>query len=146
MFLNAYAIAAVEHWRKQVGDQLRRAFATQTVLPHYSPGYDGWDLKDQARLFRLLLDRDKLTNGGGGPANPIQLLESGGLLPHKSTLAVYGVTPRDDIAANEIDEYWSCRVGPGIDSHAANYVFPEKTLKKWRDQRSDSESQDRENH
>jgi hypothetical protein len=54
------------------------------VLPHYSPGYPGWDIADQARLLSLI----------GGDALPFELevFESGMLRPKKSLLAVFGVT------------------------------------------------------
>ncbi|MEM8678421.1 MAG: hypothetical protein AAGF97_03600, partial [Planctomycetota bacterium] len=127
MFLNAYAIAAVEHWRAETGKQLTQRFASEgrTVLPHYSPGYDGWGLSDQARLYRLLAE----------DGIPIQLLASGGLSPNKSTLAVYGITPRRDFG-EPLAEYWTCRVSAAPSrTRTARYAFPEKTLKKWRDQR-----------
>ena len=127
MFLNAYAIAAVEHWRDEAKRQLQQVFAEErrTVLPHYSPGYDGWGLADQARLFRLLQ----------AEGSPLRLLDSGGLLPHKSTLAVYGVTPRDDLE-QPLDHYWSCRTSPSCTAAQSHrYAFPERTLRKWRDQR-----------
>ncbi len=127
MFLNAYAIATVEHLRWQMGDQLRRTLGKSqtTVLPHYSPGYDGWDLADQARLFRLL-ESDSL---------PLELLPSGGLVPSKSTLAAYGLTQRADFK-EDLEQYWSCRAAPASTAAvSASYAFPEKALAKWRDKR-----------
>ncbi len=130
MFLNAYAIATVEHLRWQAGDHLRHIFgeSNTTVLPHYSPGYDGWDLADQARLFRLI---------GNGQSNsvPLELLPSGGLRPSKSTLAAYGVTRRTDFD-EDLQQYWSCRATPtSVARPSASYDFPEKALIKWRDGR-----------
>jgi len=107
MFLNAYSIAMVEHLRWQAGDHPRRTLSETKVmvLLHYSPGYDGWDLADQARLFRLI------RNKGQSTLNPLQLLSSGGLRPNKSTLAAYGVTRRID-PGQDLEQYWSCRSGP----------------------------------
>jgi len=127
MFLNAYAIATVEHLRYQIGEQLRQTFAASetTVLPHYSPGYDGWDLADQASLFRLL----------GSDSLPLELLPSGGLVPSKSTLAAFGITQRADLD-EEIDQYWRCRATPASTvGTSSSYAFPEKALTKWRDKR-----------
>ncbi len=57
------------------------------VLPHYSPGYTGWELGDQVRLFGLLRER----NGGSLPQG-VRVMESGMLVPKKSLLAFFGVT------------------------------------------------------
>ena len=131
MFLNAYAIATVEHLRWQVGDHLRRTFqaAGSTVLPHYSPGYDGWDLADQSRLYRLIRDN------GEADDKPLRLLPSGGLCPSKSTLAAYGVTHKTDFD-EDLDRYWSCQSAPTMKTRRnSGYAFPEKALVRWRDKR-----------
>jgi len=131
MFLNAYAIATVEHMRWQAGDLLRKSLGESktTVLPHYSPGYDGWDLADQARLYRLFCDQ------GEADSLPLQLLRSGGLIPSKSTLAAFGITRRTDFD-EDLDEYWSCRSAPHSTVRSnSSYAFPEKALAKWRDRR-----------
>ena len=129
MFLNAYAIATVEHLRQAIGELLRSAFSESatTVLPHYSPGYEGWDLGDQSRLFQLLAE------GRNGTALPIQLLPSGGLNPSKSTLAAFGLTQRTDFK-EDLHQYWSCRSAPSATVRSC-YSFPEKALMKWRDNR-----------
>ena len=57
------------------------------VLPHYSPGYSGWDIADQIKLWNLI----RQNNGGGFPGE-LDVLESGMLRPKKSLLAVFGVT------------------------------------------------------
>jgi len=58
----------------------------QAVLPHYSPGYPGWDVADQQRLLELT------TRAGRGFPGDIRALDSGMLQPKKSLLAVFGVT------------------------------------------------------
>jgi len=131
MFLNAYAIATVEHLRWRAGDLLRRSLSESgtTVLPHYSPGYDGWDLADQARLYRLFLRH------GDSASLPLELLPSGGLIPSKSTLAAFGITHRTDFD-EDLDAYWSCRSAPTSTVRtSSSYAFPEKALAKWRDKR-----------
>jgi hypothetical protein len=55
------------------------------VLPHDSPGYTGWDIAEQPAPLPLV------TNGLALPG-PLRALESGGLAPKKSLLAVYGLT------------------------------------------------------
>jgi len=130
MFLNAYAIATVEHLRWQVGAHLRSTLGAETtVLPHYSPGYDGWELADQARLFKLI------ASNGQSSSMPLELLDSGGLRPSKSTLAAYGITTRTDFD-EELEQYWNCRAVPTATIRTDNnYAFPEKTLVRWREKR-----------
>jgi hypothetical protein len=57
--------------------------------PHYSPGYSGWDVADQNKLFELI---------ARGRAQPwpelLDVLPSGMLRPKKSLLAVFGLTDR----------------------------------------------------
>ena len=57
------------------------------ALPHYSPGYSGWDIADQVKLWNLLRQ-----NHGGGFPGELEVLETGMLRPKKSLLAVVGVT------------------------------------------------------
>jgi hypothetical protein len=67
---------------------------------------------------------------------PIRLLESGGLQPAKSIIAVYGITSRSDLA-NARRDYWT-RTAPAAASTSGpqrKYAFSEKTLKLWRDKR-----------
>ncbi|MEO2047746.1 MAG: hypothetical protein ABGX16_14370 [Pirellulales bacterium] len=131
MFLNAYAIATVEHLRWRVGDQLRRTLneSETTVLPHYSPGYDGWDLTDQSRLFRLFCDQ------GESDSPPLEILPSGGMIPSKSTLAAFGITQRRDFD-KDLDQFWSCPATPASTVRSSSsYAFPKKALSKWRDKR-----------
>jgi len=59
------------------------------VLPHYSPGYPGWDIAQQAKL-RDLVDLERRSDLPGD----VRVLETGMLRPKKSLLAVFGLTPR----------------------------------------------------
>jgi len=84
-FLDTFASAVAEQLVADLGARLcdwaeRRRMA---VLPHYSPGYSGWDVGEQPRLFHLL---------GAGLPGPLEVLESGALRPKKSLLAVFGLT------------------------------------------------------
>ncbi len=130
MFLNSYAIAAVEHLRWTLGEHLSRTYQEQgmTVLPHYSPGYEGWGLEDQHKLFALIAEERAATQ-------PLEILESGCLRPLKSTLAAYGITNRTDLG--KLDEYWTKSVvlDSATTATPTHYAFPERTLDRWREKR-----------
>jgi hypothetical protein len=57
------------------------------ALPHYSPGYSGWDVAEQGRFFEALRPH----NGKGMPGE-IRVMQSGMLQPKKSLLALIGIT------------------------------------------------------
>ncbi len=57
------------------------------ILPHYSPGYSGWDVSDQVKLWKLFRE-----NGTPQVNGTLDVLETGMLRPKKSLLAVFGVT------------------------------------------------------
>jgi hypothetical protein len=87
-FLEVYSSALVEHlimttrarlctWADQNG---------MAVLPHYSPGYSGWDVAEQSKLLGLL-ERNCLDL-----SRRISALSTGMLAPKKSLLAVFGLT------------------------------------------------------
>jgi len=59
------------------------------AVPHYSPGYTGWDVADQEKLFNLI------TRGMSQPLpEAVEVLPTGMLRPKKSILAVFGLTLR----------------------------------------------------
>ncbi len=59
------------------------------AIPHYSPGYAGWDVAEQNLLFeRLIADRETIF------PEPLEVLSSGMLRPKKSLLAIIGLAPR----------------------------------------------------
>ena len=130
MALHAYGVAVVEHLRAtlraRLEDLVRRSFTDAWVLPHYSPGHEGWGLFDQEQLFDLLPAR-----------GPLSLGESGALQPSKSTLTAFGVS-RAARDASFGDAFWfhhpsGERSSERADTHRAEeqYSFPEKALKKW---------------
>ena len=57
------------------------------VLPHHSPGYAGWDILDQIKLWSLIRRSQSHQLEGR-----LEVLDSGMLRPKKSLLAVFGVT------------------------------------------------------
>jgi hypothetical protein len=87
-FLEVFGSAVVENLITNSGARIC-AWAEENgmaVLPHYSPGYSGWDTADQNRLF------DAIRAGTNRLPGDLRVLESGMLQPKKSLLAVFGVT------------------------------------------------------
>jgi hypothetical protein len=87
-FMEVFGSTVVEHLVTNSGARIC-AWAGENgtaVLPHYSPGYSGWDTSDQNRLFEAIRHK-----AGGFPAD-LGVMESGMLRPKKSLLAVFGVT------------------------------------------------------
>jgi hypothetical protein len=58
------------------------------AVPHYSPGYAGWDVAEQNRLHALIVK-----GMNGVLPGPLEVLSSGMLRPKKSLLAVFGLAP-----------------------------------------------------
>ena len=57
------------------------------ALPHFSPGYSGWDIREQAAFWRLFQQ-----SFNGRLPGELEVLDSGMLRPKKSLLAVIGLT------------------------------------------------------
>jgi hypothetical protein len=96
-FLIVYASAVVEHLTTMTGARLC-AWADQqgmAVLPHYSPGYPGWDLSDQAPLWSLIQK-----DAGSNLPVELEVMGSGMLRPGKSQLSAFGITRRTDLVKN----------------------------------------------
>ncbi len=88
-FMEMFGSAVVEHlvtvasghicgWADQNG---------AAALPHYSPGYSGWDISDQIKLWNLLHG-----NGARHLEGNLEVMETGMLRPKKSLLTLLGVT------------------------------------------------------
>jgi hypothetical protein len=88
-FMEMYGSAVVEHlvtvasgricgWADQRG---------MVALPHYSPGYSGWDMADQPKLWELIRQRKHRDFPG-----ELQVMDTGMLRPKKSLLALFGLT------------------------------------------------------
>ena len=89
-FLEIYGSAVVEDLVARTSGRLcdLAGQAGLMAVPHYSPGYAGWDVAEQNRLFSLI------TRGLGRPLpGPLEVLASGMLRPKKSLLAVFGLAP-----------------------------------------------------
>ncbi len=92
-FLEIFGSAVVEHLTTTTGARLCGWADNQSlaVLPHYSPGYQEWDIREQAALL------DVLRRGAKQPLpGQIEVLDSGMLRPKKSLLAVFGLTRHID--------------------------------------------------
>lgn len=88
-FLEMYGSAVVEHLVTAANGRIC-AWADQqgmVALPHYSPGYSGWDVSDQIKLWQLL----RQFNGTSFPGE-LEVMDTGMLRPKKSLLAVIGLT------------------------------------------------------
>ncbi|HEY5552304.1 MAG TPA: hypothetical protein VIK52_10475 [Opitutaceae bacterium] len=123
------------------------------AVPHYSPGYSGWDVTDQNKLFGLIASG--MTKSFPGP---IDVLSSGMLKPKKSMLAVFGLAPAG-IATEAAAAHTPCdgcsfspcqyrrapyRHDPGARTGAAQpqsepsrpgYTVNPRALRKWADER-----------
>jgi len=88
-FLEMFGSAVVEHLVTVASGRIcgwadRHGAA---ALPHYSPGYSGWDISDQVKLWHLLREK-----GAAHLNGRLDVLETGMLRPKKSLLAVFGIT------------------------------------------------------
>ena len=91
-FLEVFGSAVVEQLVAGASGQVCALAETGgwMAVPHYSPGYAGWDVAEQNRLHELVFRGGAVTT----PA-PLEVLASGMLRPKKSLLAVIGLTPHD---------------------------------------------------
>lgn len=89
-FLETFASAVVEQLSAAVGARLCSEAEGDglQVLPHYSPGYPGWDLSDQIPLVELLKRKD------WPPGLRLDVMDSGQLIPKKSLVGLFPVAPR----------------------------------------------------
>jgi len=138
MFLHAYAVTVCEHLRASGATRLRDQLGPSgiTVLPHYSPGYEGWPLSEQAALFSVLSGS---VSSGIDDRCPLRVLPSGGLRPARSTLAAFGITRRQNLDS-PLEDFWCDQRLPSAtnggksetgESKTRHYSFPERALSKW---------------
>ena len=87
-FLEMFGSAVVEDLVARTSGRICDLAAHQGLMavPHYSPGYSGWDVVEQGRLFELIAGRMSRPF----PA-PLEVFASGMLRPKKSLLAVFGL-------------------------------------------------------
>ncbi len=92
-FLEVFGSAVVEHIVAATSGRICDLAEHNglVAVPHYSPGYSGWDVADQNKLFELI------TRGATQSfAGPLEVLSSGMLKPKKSLLAVFGLATRSE--------------------------------------------------
>ena len=89
-FLEMFGSAVVEHLVATLSGRICALAdsAGLEAVPHYSPGYTGWDVAEQVPLFGLIRDRMSQPL-----PEPVEVLSSGMLRPKKSLLAVVGLAP-----------------------------------------------------
>jgi hypothetical protein len=90
-FLEMFGSAVVEHLVATLSGRICDLAEHDGLMAisHYSPGYTGWDVADQKKLFDLLV------RGMTQPfPEPLEVMPSGMLRPKKSLLAVVGLTAR----------------------------------------------------
>lgn len=94
-FLEMFGTAVVEQLIATANGHICAWADTQkrTALPHHSPGYSGWDISEQPKLWRLLTDATT-----GALPGELTVLESGMLKPKKSLLALVGVASQREAA------------------------------------------------
>jgi hypothetical protein len=88
-FLETYGSAVVEQLIVLASARIC-AWADENkmaALPHFSPGYSGWDIAEQLPLWGLFQK-----NFAGAFPGKLEVLDSGMLRPKKSLLAVIGLT------------------------------------------------------
>lgn len=88
-FLEMFGSAVVEHLVAGLNGRICDLAGQEgwVAVPHYSPGYTGWDVADQNRLHELILRGRREP----WPEN-LEVLASGMLRPKKSLLGVVGLT------------------------------------------------------
>jgi hypothetical protein len=89
-FLEMFASAVVEDLVARASGRICALAGHRHLMavPHYSPGYSGWDVAEQGRLFELITARL-----GRPLPGPLEVLSSGMLKPKKSLLGVFGLAP-----------------------------------------------------
>jgi hypothetical protein len=88
-FMEMFGSAVVEHLVAVASGRICAWADGQgmVALPHYSPGYTGWDVADQPKLWQLI----RQTRGRDFPGE-LQVMDTGMLRPKKSLLALFGLT------------------------------------------------------
>jgi hypothetical protein len=96
-FMEMYGSAVVEHLITIASGRICDWADPQgmVALPHHSPGYSGWDISDQKKLWELI----RQNNGRDFPGQ-LHVMDTGMLRPKKSQLAVFGITRHLDKVQN----------------------------------------------
>lgn len=90
-FLETFGSAVVEHLVATTNGRVCAQAESEglVAIPHYSPGYGGWNVEEQNALF------DQIRRGRNRPfPDAIDVLPSGMVKPKKSLLGVIGLAPQ----------------------------------------------------
>lgn len=120
-FLEMFGSAVVEHLVASLSGRICDLAEHEGLMAiaHYSPGYTGWDVADQTRLF------DLIARGLTSPLpEPLEVLGSGMLRPKKSLLAVVGLTARTDAVPAGLVPCTACSFNPCAYRRAAYRTAP----------------------
>lgn len=143
-FLEVLGSAVVEHLTTMTGARLCAWAEEQgmAILPHDSPGYPAWDIREQARLLDLLRKTSHLPSS-------IEVLDSGALRPKKSLLAVFGLTRHTgrlqrltELIPCQSCSFHPCQYRRAPYQRAASYSVNPKALRKWAAERLSIETHD----
>ena len=151
-FAEVYGAAVVEYLVASLNGIICDLAADRNLMaiPHYSPGYSGWEITEQERLFTLVS-----TGARVDFPRSLEVLPSGMLRPKKALLGVFGLIERtpDALAAPALVPCERCafepcqyRRGPYVHSAVAieesppvnaavGYTVSRKALAKWAEQR-----------
>lgn len=157
-FMEMYGSAVVEHLVAVASGQICAWADGQgmVALPHYSPGYSGWDVADQTKLWQLIRQKTARLPGD------LHVMDTGMLRPKKSLLAILGVTRQvDKVRAlarlipcencslsgcqyrrapyqhspPQIEDVRRLQTGAMTLRHGAKYSINLKALRKWSEER-----------
>jgi len=123
-FLEIYGSAVVEHLNAAAGAELCAWADPQglAILPHWSPGYPGVDIAEQARLLERIQPLP----------HRLEVLPSGMLRPKKSQLSVFPVVPKTE-GTRSLAEHVpcsGCSYTP-CQFRRVEYRTNRKALKRW---------------
>jgi hypothetical protein len=127
-FLEVFGSAVVEHLVAGISGRVCALAESEGLIavPHYSPGYSGWDISDQTKLYELI------TRGMSKPLpEPLEVMSSGMLNPKKSLLAVVGLTARtaQALASPRLVPCVSCSFSPCQYRRAAYRYAPAPAIR-----------------
>jgi hypothetical protein len=158
-FAEVYGSAVVEHLVATLHGRICDLAEPSGLMaiPHYSPGYAGWDVSEQNRLFDVLQARLGLDL-----PEPLEVLGSGMIRPKKTLFGVFGLIARTEqaLATPELMPCERCafepcayRRRPYLHAPVAleeppplspnpQYTVARRALRKWADQRLTLEQHD----
>ena len=92
-FLEMFGSAVVEHLIAQANGHICSwtDARNQLALPHHSPGYSGWNISEQIKLWEVVR-----TTADSKLPGELTVLESGMLRPKKSLLAIVGIASKPE--------------------------------------------------